>query len=66
MNALGQIGDRRAVPVLERFYTGNACRHDEFLCQKELSKAIDRCNGKNWAPAWLPFFPHAPARQPGT
>lgn len=66
VQALGQIGDSRALPVLEAFYTGQLCQHDKFLCQRELTKAIDRCRGKNWAPAWLPFLPHAPAREPGT
>jgi hypothetical protein len=66
VHALGQIGDSRSLPILETFYTGQACQHDKFLCQKELSKAIDRCRGKNWPPAWLPFLPHAPAREPGT
>jgi hypothetical protein len=64
--ALGQIGDSRALPVLETFYTGQPCQHDRFICQKELRKAIDRCRGKNRAPAWVPFLPHAPARAPGT
>ncbi len=62
VHALGQIGDPRALPVLERFYTGGECQHSRFLCQKELEKAIARCNGKNWAPSWLPFFPRPPKR----
>lgn len=60
--ALGQIGDNRALPALEKFYTGGECDHSRFLCQKELKKAIDRCSGRNWAPWWLPSFPRAPAR----
>lgn len=60
VHALGQIGDRRALPVLEKFLTGGQCQHDRLLCQHELRKAIDRCNGKNWAPRWLPFFPRPP------
>lgn len=60
VHALGQIGDRRALPVLEKFYTGGQCEHDKLLCQQELRKAIDRCHGKNWAPDWLPFFPRPP------
>lgn len=55
--ALGQIGDRRALPVLEHFYTGRECQHSRFLCQKELRKAIDKCNGRNGPPRWLPFLP---------
>lgn len=66
VQALGQIGDSRALPTLETFHTGQPCQHDKFLCQRELRKAIDRCRGKNWAPAWVPFLPHAPAREPGT
>ncbi len=62
VHALGQIGSDRAVPALRRYYTGQQCDHSRFLCQKELRKAIDRCNGKNWAPSWLPFFPKAPVR----
>lgn len=60
VHALGQIGDRRALPTLERFYTGRECDHSKFLCQKELRKAIDRSSGKNWAPGWLPLFPRPP------
>lgn len=63
VHALGQIGDRRALPVLEGFYTGRECQHSKFLCQKELRKAIDRCDGRNWAPSWLPFFPRPPRQQ---
>ena len=58
--ALGILGDDRALPVLTKFYTGRECDHSTFLCQKELRKAIDRCEGKNWAPGWLPFFPRQP------
>jgi hypothetical protein len=38
--ALGQIGDQRALPVLERHFTGQPCDHERFLCQYELKKAI--------------------------
>lgn len=62
VHALGQIGDKRALPALERNYTGRQCDHARFLCQKELRKAIDRCHGKNWAPSWLPIFPRPPVR----
>jgi hypothetical protein len=44
--ALGQLGDRRALPVLEKPYTGAPCQHDRFLCQRELGKAIVLCKGK--------------------
>lgn len=62
VSALGQIGSNRALPVLARYYSGRECEHSKFLCQKELRKAIDRCSGRNWAPAWLPFFPRPPFR----
>jgi hypothetical protein len=57
VNALGLIGDARARPALEEFYTGEPCRHDTFLCQSELKKAIDKCRGRGRAPTWLPFLP---------
>jgi hypothetical protein len=66
VHALGQIGDRRAIPTLEKFYTGRECDHSKFLCQKELRKAIDRCSGKNWAPSWLPLFPRPPQNVRGS
>lgn len=43
--ALGQIGDVRALPVLEKFYMGEPCNHDKYLCQRELRKAIEMCKG---------------------
>ena len=43
--ALGQLGDRRALPVLHRHYTGGPCDHDAVLCQRELSKAIELADG---------------------
>jgi hypothetical protein len=43
--ALGQLGDPRALPVLEKYYTGVSCDHSRFLCQKELKKAIEACKG---------------------
>lgn len=38
--ALGQIGDRRALPVLRAQLTGRRCDHTRELCQYELQKAI--------------------------
>jgi len=55
--ALGILADPRALPVLEKYYTGEPCQHDRFLCQYELRKAIDRCQGRNRPPKWLPFLP---------
>lgn len=52
--ALGQVGDKRALPVLEKYYTGGPCDHQNALCQRELSKAIKACNGAFNATAWLP------------
>ena len=52
--ALGQIGDKRALPVLNQFYTGAPCDHDHYLCQGELKKAIKLCEGRFNATAWLP------------
>ncbi len=52
--ALGQIGDERALPVLERFNTGQPCNHDTSLCQRELGKAIKLCKGGLNLTAWLP------------
>lgn len=41
--ALGQARDSRALPILECYLTGQACDHDEKLCQGELGKAIALC-----------------------
>ena len=43
--ALGQLGDARALPVLERHFTAKACDHDRALCQRELGKALELCRG---------------------
>jgi hypothetical protein len=43
--ALGQLGDARALPVLEKYLTGGACEHGRLLCQHELRKAIRLCRG---------------------
>ncbi len=42
---LGQLGDRKALPVLKKYYTGEPCDHDRILCQYELSKAIKLLKG---------------------
>jgi hypothetical protein len=52
--ALGQIGDKRALPVLEQFYTGQPCDHNHCLCRRELQKAIKLCQGSFNATTWLP------------
>ncbi len=52
--ALGQIGGRCALPVLEKFHTGGPCDHDSRLCQGEVQRAIEACKGAFNATAWLP------------
>jgi hypothetical protein len=39
---LGQLGDVRAVPVLEALRTGEPCDHARFVCQRELEKALEK------------------------
>jgi hypothetical protein len=51
--ALGQLGDPRALPVLEEQFTGGECDHDRLLCQHELRKAIRLCRGAKNISAWL-------------
>lgn len=47
--ALGQIGDHRALPLLEKLYTGvpceKPCRKDDKICQYQLETAIKSCRG---------------------
>jgi HEAT repeat protein len=52
--ALGQIGDSRALLTLEKFRTGKPCDHSSQLCQREIGKAIEGCEGSFNATAWLP------------
>ena len=40
---LANLGDVRALPVLEKHYTGADCHHRYFPCQYELKKAVTRC-----------------------
>lgn len=51
--ALGQIGDKSALAVLESFYTSGNCEHEKHLCQHELKKAIYGCKGGLNLTAWL-------------
>lgn len=51
--ALGQLGDSRALPLLEKNYTGGPCDHDRALCQYELKKAIRLCRGRTNLSAFL-------------
>ena len=44
--ALGQLGDRRALPLLRKYYTGAESGDDTSLSQYELKKAIALCEGE--------------------
>ena len=44
--ALGQLGDERALGVLEALVTGGECDHTRHVCQHELEKAIRLCRGE--------------------
>jgi hypothetical protein len=46
--ALGQLKDKRALPVLHKYYTGGPCNHFGQICQYELSKAIRWTEGKSF------------------
>jgi len=59
--ALGQIGDPRAMPALQKYYTGAKCDHQHALCQYELRKAIRKIDG-TWGV--LPYL--RPARAGGS
>ena len=43
--ALGRLGDARALPILQKHFTGAKCDHARRLCQYELRKAIKLCSG---------------------
>lgn len=47
--ALGQLGDKRALPFLKKLATGQPCDHETNLCQGEIQKAIRKLetNGFN-------------------
>ncbi len=51
--ALGQLGDRDALPLLKHYYTGEECQHDKYLCQYELQKAISLIEGGFNSTAWM-------------
>lgn len=42
---LGRLRAKAALPVMQKYYTGEPCEHDTRLCQDELKKAIHRCGG---------------------
>ena len=52
--ALGQLGDKRALPFLKKLSTGQPCDHETNICQGEIKEAIDKLekNGFN-LPAFL-------------
>ncbi|MBW7992499.1 MAG: hypothetical protein FVQ84_21130 [Planctomycetes bacterium] len=47
--ALGQLGDKRALPFLKKLVTGELCDHETNLCQGEIKEAIHKLerNGFN-------------------
>ena len=47
--ALGQLGDKRALPFLKKLATDQPCDHETNLCQGEIQKAIHKLekNGFN-------------------
>ena len=47
--ALGQLGDKRALPFLKKLITGKPCDHETNLCQGEIQEAIRKLerNGFN-------------------
>ena len=57
--ALGQIGDPKVLPVLQRPYTGKSCekpcRRSKSICQREVRKAIQSCKGAFSATRWMCF-----------
>ncbi len=40
--ALGQLGDKRALPFLQNLLTGEPCDHETNLCQGEIQEAIQK------------------------
>ena len=40
--ALGQLGDKRALPFLKGLVTSEACNHSTNLCQGEIKEAIHK------------------------
>ena len=46
--ALGQLRDKRALPVLYRYRTGKPCNHWRQICQYEISKAIRWTEGNSY------------------
>jgi hypothetical protein len=54
--AMGQFGDSRALPALEKYYTGNIPDREpleEMISQYELKKAINLARGGTNITSWL-------------
>jgi hypothetical protein len=46
--ALGQLTDKRALPVLYKYRTGKPCRHSTTICQYVLEDAIRWAEGNSY------------------
>ena len=46
--ALGQLRDKRALPILYKYRTGKPCNHLQQICQYEISKAIRWTEGNSY------------------
>lgn len=46
--ALGQLKDKRALPILYEYRTGKRCDHLHQICQYEISKAIRWTEGNSY------------------
>jgi hypothetical protein len=54
--ALGQSGNKKSLPLLERLYTGkirNRCNRHQYICQYELKKAIKFINSDFVVTRWM-------------
>ncbi len=57
--ALGQMADKRSLPILKQLYTGDIPSReplDKTLSQYELRKAIRWCEEGNWTSWMYPLF----------
>ena len=46
--ALGQLRDKRALPILYKYRTGKPCNHSRQICQYEIGKAIRWTEGNSY------------------
>jgi hypothetical protein len=46
--ALGQLKDKRALPILYKYRTGKPCDHLHQICQYEITKAIRWTEGNSY------------------